>query len=82
VQALTLAKRDRLWEAENELRSAITLAIDPRDARIRSVAKTYLALIAFARGRRGEAAELAKGGCASKEIPELRQILKKTKLCR
>lgn len=82
VQALTLAKSDRLWEAETELRSAMALATDPRDVRIRPLAKTYLALIAVARGHRGEASELAKDSCASKDIPELRQILKKTKLCR
>ena len=82
VQALTLAKHDRLWEAETELRAAMALATDPRDARIRPLAKTYLALVAYARGRRNEAAELAKDGCAAKEYPELSRLLSKSKLCR
>lgn len=80
-RAHALALQDRISGAEGELRRAIALSTRPQDKGILAVSNAYLAVVLLERGARGEAAALAREGCGTKEMPQIRTMLKRAKLC-
>jgi rhomboid protease GluP len=76
-----LAAKGAFGAAETELRQAVSLSTRPYDARVRMTANSYLALVVMKRGGSTEAAQLAKEGCATKELRPLREMLRAARLC-